>query len=155
MPGPRCAWSRGGAWSWGVPGSRGVPGPGGGGCLVPGGLPGPRGCLVLGGWVRSWGVHGGDPPRLLLRAVRILLECILVTWVFHNSRLIRRIQEKIFANKKAFQYVVYRPLLWFGPIMSLPVWSYVLYGGYDVAVCLVPCSLWWLWCQCNFSFEIP
>ena len=43
----------------------GVPGAGRG--------PGPRG----GAW--SWGVPGGDPPRrLLLRAVRILLECILV-----------------------------------------------------------------------------
>ena len=66
-----------------------------GGCLVPGGLlpggvPGlgwsaPReacsgGCLVLGGGgCLLQGVPGGDPPgRLLLRAVRILLECILV-----------------------------------------------------------------------------
>ena len=32
-----------------------------GGCMVPGGV-----------------VHGGDPPWLLLRVVRILLECILV-----------------------------------------------------------------------------
>ena len=51
------AWSwgrvhgRGGAWSWGGSGPSGVPG----------------------------GVPGGDPPRwLLLRAVCILLECILV-----------------------------------------------------------------------------
>ena len=64
MPDPG---GRGGAWS--------------GGCMVPGG------CLVLrggGAWSRGVvhgprGVHGGDPPgRLLLRAVRILLECILV-----------------------------------------------------------------------------
>ena len=50
VPGPGGAWSRGVcAWS------------GGGGCV-----PGPGG-------------PGGDPPRrLLLRAVRILLECILV-----------------------------------------------------------------------------
>ena len=66
-----------------------------GGCLVPGeGVSAPRGCLVLGG-VCSWGVSalGGvwsqgvsaldgawwrPPGRLLLRAVRILLECILV-----------------------------------------------------------------------------
>ena len=41
--------------------SRGVSAPGGGGCLLPGGVP------------------GGDPlGRPLLRAVRILLECILV-----------------------------------------------------------------------------
>ena len=63
--------------------------PGLSGCLVPGG------CLVLGGaWSRggpvqevvwSWGVSGpggvwmGIPPRrLLLRAIHILLECILV-----------------------------------------------------------------------------
>ena len=52
---------------------------GGGGSLVPGGLV-PRGvwsrgeCLVPGR-----GVPGGDPPGWpLLRAVRILLECILV-----------------------------------------------------------------------------
>ena len=52
---PRGAWSRrvhgrGGAWSWGVNG--------------PGG-PAPGGCLV-------------ETPQLLLRAVRILLECIVV-----------------------------------------------------------------------------
>ena len=36
------------------------------------------GCLLLGGGLLL-GVPGGDPPgRLLLRAVRILLECILV-----------------------------------------------------------------------------
>ena len=40
------------------------------GCLLPGGKS--RGCLLR-------GVPGGDPPgRPLLRAVRILLECILV-----------------------------------------------------------------------------
>ena len=33
------------------------------------------------------GVPGGDPPggRLLLRAVRILLECILVRYLFRGS----------------------------------------------------------------------
>ena len=56
-----------------------------GGCLVLG-VVWSRGCLVLGGsgpgegglvWERA--VPGGNPPkRLLLRAVRILLECILV-----------------------------------------------------------------------------
>ena len=55
----------------GMPGPRGVPSPMGGawshgGCLVP------LGCLVLGGaWWRP-------PIWLLVRAVRILLECILV-----------------------------------------------------------------------------
>ena len=49
-----------------------------GGCLLPGG------CLVWGavpalGVPAPGGVPGGDPPgRPLLRAVRILLECILV-----------------------------------------------------------------------------
>ena len=61
---------------WGFAWSRGVPGPGGvhgprGVCLVWGGL-----CLVLGG---SWWRH--SPRRLLLRAVRILLECILVLFM--------------------------------------------------------------------------
>ena len=47
-----------GAWSW-----RG---------LLPGEV-----CSQGGTW--SWGVRGGDPPGwLLLRVVRILLECILV-----------------------------------------------------------------------------
>ena len=46
--------------------------PGPGGCLVPRGLPGPTGVSGPGG-------PGVDPPgRPLLRAVRILLECILV-----------------------------------------------------------------------------
>ena len=58
-PGPRGCLIRGGTWSWGVPG--------------PGVMPGPRGVPGLGG------VPGGDPPgQLLLRAVRTLLECILV-----------------------------------------------------------------------------
>ena len=46
-----------------------------GGVPAPGVVPGPGG---RGAWSR--GVPGGDPPgRLLLRAVRILLECILVS----------------------------------------------------------------------------
>ena len=58
----------GDAWYWGG----GVPGPGG---VWSWGVPGPGGCLLLGVCV-----PGGNPPgRLLLRAVRILLECILVT----------------------------------------------------------------------------
>ena len=69
-----------------------MPGPGGRGCS--GGVPTPGGYLVPG--VGAWsgrvcsrvvlaprggggGLPGGDPPGwLLLRAVRILLECILV-----------------------------------------------------------------------------
>ena len=40
------------------------------------------GSLLLGGCLVPGGVPGGDPPgRLLLRAVRILLECILVVTV--------------------------------------------------------------------------
>ena len=75
----------GGAWSWGVPAPRG--------CLVGGGAcswwcllwgawsrgvpaprgawsrgPAPGGCL-LGGRGLLWGVPGGDPPWLLLRAM--------------------------------------------------------------------------------------
>ena len=63
-----------------VPAPRGVPGPGR--VPAPRGVPGPGGHLVRGvpapgGLVP--GVPGGDPPRWpLLRAVRILLECILV-----------------------------------------------------------------------------
>ena len=58
VPGPGGVWSRecllqGGAWSWG--------------CLLWGGVPAPGGA-----WWRP-------PRRLLLQAVRILLECILVT----------------------------------------------------------------------------
>ena len=57
-----------------------------GGCLFPGvGLPGPGGstpggCLLLGdAWSHGGVWSRGDPPRrLLLRVVRILLECILV-----------------------------------------------------------------------------
>ena len=69
----------------GVPGLggclvRGVPGPGGvlglGGAWSWGGLL-PGGCLVQGGPVPG-GVPGGDPPKAMLWAVRILLECILV-----------------------------------------------------------------------------
>ena len=48
-------------------------------CLQ-GGVPGPRVCLPPGGCLLRGGVPGGDPPgRPLLRAVRILLECILVS----------------------------------------------------------------------------
>ena len=50
-----------------------------GGCLVPGGSA-PGGVSALGG-----GVPGGDPPRwLLLRAVCILLECILVLLILFS-----------------------------------------------------------------------
>ena len=59
----------GGAWS-----REGVPGPRGKGCLVPGGvLPSPGGSGPGGAWWRQ-----PPPRRLLLRAVRILLERILV-----------------------------------------------------------------------------
>ena len=80
------AWSGGGFWSWGVcsPGGAwsqgGVPGLEGalswGG--VPGpGVPGPGGSAPEGGaWWRP------APGRPLLRAVRILLECIIVTFIF-------------------------------------------------------------------------
>ena len=51
----------------GVPAPRGVPGPGG---SAPRGMSAPGGCLVE------------TPGRLVLRAVRILLECILVVYIF-------------------------------------------------------------------------
>ena len=82
----------GGGLLWGVS-TLGVSAPGGiwswrlsapGGCLLPGGACS-GGCLLQGGpccrgvWFRD-GVPGEDPPgQLLLRVVRILLECILVS----------------------------------------------------------------------------
>ena len=73
------AWSGGSAPREGLLQGRGVPGQGG---LLLGGVPGPGGA-----WWRP-------PRRLLLRAVRILLECILVVNAFdcginfdrHNKR---------------------------------------------------------------------
>ena len=59
-----------GAWSGGVPGPRGVPGPGGAWSRE---VPGPR---------RVCGEPPPPPERLLLRAIRILLECILVQFDF-------------------------------------------------------------------------
>ena len=56
----------------------GVPGPGG--CLVQGDVPGPGGCLLPG--CARW----RPPGKLLLRAVRILLECILVISYFSHFR---------------------------------------------------------------------
>ena len=54
---------------------RGVPGLGGRGVSAPGG--------AWSGRSAPEGLPGGDPPgRLLLRAVRILLECILSLQVF-------------------------------------------------------------------------
>ena len=63
-------------------------------CVCPQGVPGPGTRLV---GVLSRGVPGGDtlppPRRLLLRVVRILLECILVNQIFiliggkHKTRL--------------------------------------------------------------------
>ena len=48
---------------------------------APGGVLPQGGCLLLGGLLPGRGVassRGVETPRLLLRAVRILLECILV-----------------------------------------------------------------------------
>ena len=80
-----------------------------GGCFVPGGVlsPGgassrgvfPPGGASLGGGASSWGA-GGDPPGwLLLRAVRILLECILV---FATSTLL--LSESIFIRIHVGRY---------------------------------------------------
>ena len=57
-------------------------------CVCPQGGPGPRGCLLRWG-VWSGGLTSGDlpppplPERVLLRAVRILLECILVNFALN------------------------------------------------------------------------
>ena len=88
VPGPRGTWSwgvclvpgevwSGGAWSQAgyghgrVPGAGGVPGLGGAWS---------RGCLVQGVWSQegAWWRPPPPPGRLLLQAVRILLECIIV-----------------------------------------------------------------------------
>ena len=77
-----------------VPGpGRGVPAPGG--CLVPGdacsrGGAWSGGCSrggvpALGGQL-PWGCLVETPPRLLLRVVRILLECILVKNINHTIK---------------------------------------------------------------------
>ena len=50
--------------------------------LSTGGVPGPGGCLVLGGCLVPGGAWWRSPGRVLLRAVRILLECILVFTMF-------------------------------------------------------------------------
>ena len=68
-----------GAWSWS------------GGCLVGGGwvVTGPgggvRGCLVKGGCLLQGGCLVETPRPLLLRAVPILLECILVFMTFFKQ----------------------------------------------------------------------
>ena len=54
----------------GVPALGGMPGPGG--CLLLGGICSRMGCLVPG-----WRLVETSPGRLLLRAVRILLEFIV------------------------------------------------------------------------------
>ena len=74
----------------------GVPAPGGGACSVGSGL----------GGVWSWGgsgprgVPGGDPPGWpLLRAVRILLECILVRKINFQQNLIDFWMSSVKANR--------------------------------------------------------
>ena len=86
VPGGAWSWGcmvLGGAWSggcmvrgcmiWGVHGPGGAWSQGGGGCMVQGGCMVPVGCMVRGGCL-----VGTPPRRPLLRAVCILLECILV-----------------------------------------------------------------------------
>ena len=96
-----CVCPQGGAWSWGLPSLGGAWSQG---CLLPGesgpegwlllGGSGPRGVPGLGGvpgpgGSGPGGVPGGDPLRwLLLRAVRILLECILVVILCHISSIL-------------------------------------------------------------------
>ena len=87
----RGAWSWGSVWSWGVTGL--------------GGMPGPGGSLVRGVWPQ--GVAGGDPPgQLLLRALHIILECILVSIFYLNfvkrsrsSRSQCRLKVKVMVNQ--------------------------------------------------------
>ena len=70
--------SMGGAWSWGGSAPRGVPGPGG--------VSGPGGLVPRGG---SQDALRQTPQErwLLLRMVRILLECILVHLKFRIDSL--------------------------------------------------------------------
>ena len=81
LGGGACSWG-GGACSWeGGACSGGVSAPGGGMPAPGGGVPAPRGVACSQGGLLWGGVE--TPPRcLLLRVVRILLECILVT--LHN-----------------------------------------------------------------------
>ena len=75
VPAPGGCLLLGGAWSWGVPGP--------GSAWSRERVPGPEGLVQEGAWswgTCSWGGAWWRPPRLLLRAVRILLECILVNF---------------------------------------------------------------------------
>ena len=106
--------SRGGACSGVVPApgvcllpGRGLTVPRGGGCLLPGRVPDPRGVPALGGC-------GGDPLAsrwLLLRTVRILLECILVFLRVQNmhNKLILSTNNSVFTF-----YCEYISSLYFG-----------------------------------------
>ena len=96
---PGGAWSGGvcfqgaapGGWVWGGSASRGLL-PGGG--SAPRGVPGSRGCSQGGGLVSS-ACTEADPPRerrLLLRTVRIPLECILVPNIFIDYYICKIIQ---------------------------------------------------------------
>ena len=81
VPAPGGCLLLGGAWSWGMPGP--------GSAWSRERVPGPEGLVQEGAWsggTCSWGGTWWRPPRLLLRAVRILLECILV-FFFLNSTL--------------------------------------------------------------------
>ena len=79
-----CACPQGGVWSQGVLGPGGVPARGT--WSWDGAWSQWEGCLVLGGaWWRP-------PQRLLLRAVRILLECILIIEMFTERSLNLRFQ---------------------------------------------------------------
>ena len=75
-----CVWLQGGAWLWGdMHGCRGGCGCGGA-CVVAGGLRGCRGLHGCGeGGMRGCGIRRDTVNE---RAVRILLECILVKWGF-------------------------------------------------------------------------
>ena len=64
----------------------------GGGVLPPGGVSAPGGGLA----------GGGPPGRLLLRAVRILLECILVLFMFSRTSI---------SFSKCVVCMIYRPVL--------------------------------------------
>ena len=89
---PRGGTPLGGASSQGGASSRGLLPQGGvlppRGCFLPGRVLPPRGWVLPPGGVLPPGeVPGGDPPGwLLLWAVRILLECILVSNYYHPQR---------------------------------------------------------------------